>query len=110
MRAGRSPAERSRLPPRRAGPARAAAGARGRRHAGINGDLIPHAADKDCVHKPVDDLGKRAASLCKSGEKLGICRRAAFMTRLTPAGNTINSLGKERKLKLSTRRAAMADK
>jgi hypothetical protein len=62
------------------------------------------------VHKPVDDLCKKAASLCAGGEILGIVAASHAQARASTWENTIHILCIKESPALSTWRAAMADK
>jgi len=62
------------------------------------------------VHEPVDDLCKKAASLCAGEEMLGIAAAPGWLGKPFTCGNTIHTLCMKESAELSTYRAVMSDK
>jgi hypothetical protein len=62
------------------------------------------------VHEPVDDLCKKAASLCAGEEMLGIAAAPRWLGKSFTCANTIHTLCMKEIAKLSTCRAAPGDK
>jgi hypothetical protein len=62
------------------------------------------------VHEPVDDLCKKAASLCAGEEMLGIAAAPRWLGESFTCANTIHTLCMKESAKLSTFRAAVSDK
>ena len=62
------------------------------------------------VHEPVDDLCKKAASLCAGEEMLGIAAALRWLGKPFTCANTIHTLCIKESTELSTRRAVLSDK
>ena len=62
------------------------------------------------VHEPVDDLCKKAASLCAGEEMLGIVAVPRWLGKSFTCANTIHTLCIKENSELSTCRTAGSDK